>query len=213
MAKHYPYLIIGGGMAADSAARGIRQVDPDRPIGLISREPDAPYNRPPLSKNLWKRGPRPFLLSRIWRNTASLGVDLHLGRTVLHFDPARKQVVDDLGEEYTYEKLLLATGGDPIRLGPPGERVIYFRTLADYQRLRALVETGQRFAVIGGGFIGSEIAAALAGQDKEVTMIFPETGIGARVLPTEISRHLNGNVPGARRARAGRPPGAVDRPG
>ena len=51
---HYPYLIIGGGMAADAAIRGIRELDADRPIGLISAEPDAPYRRPPLSKGLWK---------------------------------------------------------------------------------------------------------------------------------------------------------------
>lgn len=188
---HYPYLIIGGGMAADSAARGIRQVDPDRPIGLISREPDPPYNRPPLSKNLWKKGPRPFPLSRIWRNTASLGVDLHLECTVVDLDPAQKRVTGSQGEEFTYDSLLLATGGDPIQLGPPSERVIYFRTLADYHRLRALTEAGQRFAVIGGGFVGSEIAAALAGLEKDVVMIFPETGIGARVLPEDISDYLN----------------------
>lgn len=191
MPVHYPYLIIGGGMAADSAARGIRQVDPDRPIGLVGREPDPPYNRPPLSKNLWKRGPRPFLLSRIWRNTASLGVELHLGCSIVHINPVQKLVTGSLGEEFTYDALLLATGGDPIQIAPPGERVIYFRTLADYHRLRALAEAGERFAVIGGGFVGSEIAAALAGLEKDVVMIFPETGIGARALPVDISGHLN----------------------
>ncbi len=197
MPVHYPYLLIGGGMAADSAARGIRQVDPDRPIGLVGREPDPPYNRPPLSKNLWKRGPRPFPLSRIWRSTASLGVDLHLGRTILRLDQVQKLAVDDRGGQYTYDKLLLATGGDPIQLAPPGEpggfgeRVLYYRTVADYHRLRALAETGERFAVIGGGFVGSEIAASLAGLEKEVIMLFPEASIGARVLPVDISSYLN----------------------
>ncbi|RPJ50866.1 MAG: FAD-dependent oxidoreductase, partial [Chloroflexi bacterium] len=197
MAMHYPYLIIGGGMAADAAARGIRQVDMEHPIGLIGQESDPPYNRPPLSKGLWKRGPRPMPLSRIWRNTASLGVDLHLGRTVLQLDPTNKQVSDRQGEIYTFDHLLLAIGGTPVRLMQGlenpffAERVIYFRTLADYHHLRALTENSQRFAVIGGGFIGSEIAAALAGLEKDVTMIFPEDGIGARVLPGQVSQYLN----------------------
>lgn len=188
---HYPYLIIGGGMAADAAARGIRQLDMDRPIGLIGLEPDPPYNRPPLSKGLWKRGSRPMQLSRIWRQTDRLGVDLHLGHEVIRLNPVQKEVMDARGEIYQYDRLLLATGGTPLTLGAPHERVIYFRTLADYQRLRDLTESEQRFAVIGGGFIGSEIAAALAGLGKEVSMIFPEPGIGARVLPETVAQYLN----------------------
>jgi 3-phenylpropionate/trans-cinnamate dioxygenase ferredoxin reductase component len=192
--RHYPFLIIGGGMAGDAAVRGIRQIEPDQPIGLIGQESDPPYNRPPLSKGLWKPGPRPMPLARIWRGTESLGVDMHLGRKAVRLDLANKQITDDQGEEYTYDRLLLATGGDPIRLRdqPKSDRVVYFRTLADYQRVRAMAEQRQRFAVIGGGFIGSEMAAALAALGKEVVMIFPESGIGARVLPDEISQHLNG---------------------
>src|SRR5512141_1255790 len=119
MPKHYPYLIIGGGMTADAAARGIRQVDPERPIAIIGQEPDPPYNRPPLSKGLWKtgRGPRGQLpLSRIWRNTASLGVDVLLGRSAMTLDADRKEVTDETGQAYTFDRLLLATGGSPIRL-------------------------------------------------------------------------------------------------
>lgn len=191
MERRYRYLIVGGGMAADAAVRGIRQVDSDGSIGLIGAEPDPPYNRPPLSKSLWKKGPRPMPLSRIWRGTANLGADLHLGRAAAALDPSLKRVIDSQGEEYAYERLLLATGADPIRLVSDHRRVIAFRTLADYHRLRALCEEEQRFAVIGGGFIGSEIAAALAGLGKEVTMIFPEGGIGARLLPPEIAGYLN----------------------
>jgi NADPH-dependent 2,4-dienoyl-CoA reductase/sulfur reductase-like enzyme len=187
MTHHYPYLIVGGGMTADAAVRGIRQVDANGAIGLIGSESDPPYNRPPLSKGLWKRMP----LARIWRNTASLGVDLHLGRTVVHLDAAARYVVDDHGTQYNFDSLLLATGGEPIRLAADSERLITYRTLADYHRLRALMETSQRFAVIGGGFIGSEMAAVLAAHGKDVTMIFPEDGICARVLPADISQHLN----------------------
>jgi len=188
MKRDYPYLIIGGGMAGDAAVRGIRMIDPDRPIGLVGQETDPPYNRPPLSKGLWKGAP----LSRIWRNTHALGVDLHLGRKIIHLDPVQKRAVDDQGDEYTYGRLLLATGGDPIRLSGEHERILYYRTLADYQRLRSLIDQGmQRFAVIGGGFIGSEMAAALTTLGKEVVLIFPEKGIGERALPAEISQYLN----------------------
>lgn len=192
MAQYYPYLIIGGGMAADAAARGIRSIDADAPIGLISAEPDPPYNRPPLSKGLWKPV-RPTPIARIWRNTAGQGVEMHLSRTVVRIDPDQKLVTDDRGEVYQYNKLLLATGGQPIRISPDHERVIYYRTLADYQRLRALAESSQRFLVIGGGFVGSEMAAALSGQGKEVSMAFPESGIAARILPQSISDYLNGS--------------------
>ena len=117
MEQHYPYLIVGGGMTADAAVRGIRQVDAQGAIGLIGDEPDPPYNRPPLSKALWKTGPRPMPLSRIWRGTANLGADLHLGRKVVALDPVTKRVRDAPGGDIPYEQLLLATGGEPIRLG------------------------------------------------------------------------------------------------
>jgi NADPH-dependent 2,4-dienoyl-CoA reductase/sulfur reductase-like enzyme len=87
---------------------------------------------------------------------------------------------------YRYGNLLLATGGSPRRL-PFGNDIIYFRTLDDYRRLRDLTANGQRFAVIGGGFIGSEIAAALAMNHKEVIMLFPGSGIGNRIFPADLS--------------------------
>ena len=79
---HYPYLILGGGMAADAAVRGIRELDAVRPIGLIGEETDPPYARPPLSKGLWKGDP----LESVWRNTAEHGVDLLLGRRATALD-------------------------------------------------------------------------------------------------------------------------------
>ncbi len=184
---NYQYLIIGGGMTAAASVDGIREVDAIGSIGLIGAEPDAPYDRPPLSKALWKGKP----LDIIWRKTETKGVKLHLGRVVKEIVPAQKRVVDDKGDVFTYEKLLLATGGRP-RLFPFGEdEIIYFRTLSDYRRLRALTETGRRFAVIGGGFIGSEIAAALALNGKKVVMIFPGKDIGDRVFPRPLAEFVS----------------------
>lgn len=184
---HYNYLIIGGGMTADAAIRGIREIDTGGTIGLIGAEAHPPYNRPPLSKGLWKGKP----IERIWRKNVERNVALHLGRIASTLDLAAKRIDDDQGTAYTFDKLLLATGGTPRRLPFGGDDIIYFRTLDDYQRLRALSEEKQRFAVIGGGFIGSEIAAALAMNGKEVVMAFPEEGIGARLFPPDLSLFLN----------------------
>jgi len=184
---HYTYLIIGGGMTADAAIGGIRQVDQNGAIGLISAEPHKPYNRPPLSKGLWQ-GEK---LESIWRKTDSQGVEFHLGRKARTLDPRHKSVTDDQGTVYTFDKLLLATGGSPARLPFGGDHIIYFRTLQDYERLRGLTEQVERFAVIGGGFIGSEIAAALATNGKKVALIFPREGIGANIFPRELSLFLN----------------------
>ena len=183
----YRYLIIGGGMTADAAARAIREVDPDGSIGIISADPHPPYNRPPLSKGLWK-GDDPA--KTVWRGTDTLGIDLHLGRRVTAIHPKQKTVTDDRGNVIGYDKLLLATGGTPRRLPMQTGQIIYYRTFDDYLRLRALANEKLRFAVLGGGFIGSEIAAALRMVGREVTMIVPEEGIGARVFPADLSKFL-----------------------
>jgi 3-phenylpropionate/trans-cinnamate dioxygenase ferredoxin reductase subunit len=177
------YLIAGGGMTADAACKGIRDFDPDGAITVVAEEPHPPYARPPLSKGLWKGDEE----STIWRGTADLEVGLRLGRTIVALDLEARRATDDRGEAYAYERLLLATGGRPRRLPFGGDEVIYFRTFDDYRRLRALADADARFLVIGGGFIGSEVAAALAMNARSVTMVFPERGIGARIFPTELS--------------------------
>ncbi len=184
---HHRYLIVGGGMAGDAAVRGIRAVDPDGSIGLISAEPDPPYDRPPLTKGLWKDTEA----DRIWRGTEDLGVALLLGRRVIRLDGDERSAIDDKGTIHTWEKLLLATGGSPRILPGAPPQVIHYRTWRDYLRVREAAATKKRFAIIGGGFVGSELAAALAMNGKEVVMLFPEDGIGARVFPAGHARFLN----------------------
>lgn len=184
--KSYKYLIIGGGLAGDAATKGIRERDPDGTIGMLSMEPDPPYMRPNLSKGLWKGRP----VEKIWRKTEEQGT-LHLDTKAASIDAKNKIVRDTKGEEYTYEKLLLATGGSPNHL-PFGEgNIIYFRNFQDYQHLRHMTEQGDHFVVIGGSFIGSEIAAALTMVGKKVTMIFPEHTISESIFPADLSNFLN----------------------
>jgi 3-phenylpropionate/trans-cinnamate dioxygenase ferredoxin reductase subunit len=181
--KSYRYLIVGGGMSADAVCKGIRSLDTAGTIGLVGEEPYAPYKRPPLTKGLWAADDE----GTIWRKTEEKGVDLHLGRRVVSIETATRTVRDADGDEYGYEKLVLATGGTPRRLGGDDADVIYFRGLADYRRTRALSEEGARFAVIGGGFIGSELAAALCTAQRDVAFVLPETGVGARNFPSDLS--------------------------
>ncbi len=175
-------------MTADAAVRGIRELDRDSAIRILSAEPYAPYARPPLTKALWKGEP----LDSIWKHTEEHGVDLVLGTRAAKLDVAQKQVTDERGVGHRYDRLLLATGGVPRHLPGDNDGVIYFRTVQDYNRVRELAAQHKRFVVIGGGFIGSEIAAALAMNGCDVTMLFPEPGIGARIFPADLSRSING---------------------
>jgi NADPH-dependent 2,4-dienoyl-CoA reductase/sulfur reductase-like enzyme len=185
--RNYKYLIVGGGMTADAAVNGIRELDSKGSIGLISAEADVPYDRPPLSKALWKGKP----LESVWRHTKERNVDLYLQRTVKAIDVEHKTVADDKNEVYSFDKLLLATGGSARKLPFGGDDILYYRTVGDYRRLRDWTSKGKRFAVIGGGFIGSEIAAALAMNDKEVVMLFPGRAICDRIFPSDLSQFLN----------------------
>jgi 3-phenylpropionate/trans-cinnamate dioxygenase ferredoxin reductase subunit len=183
---HYPYLIVGAGMTADAAVRGIREIDAQGAIGVIGAEADPPYARPPLTKALWKGDP----LDSVWKWTAQAGAQLHLGRRATGIDLHGKTLTDDVGATYTYDKLLLATGGTPRRLGAGAEHVLHFRTLADYRILRELAKPDAAIAVIGGGFIGSELAAALSMAGCKVTMLFPDAGIGGRIFPADLAAFL-----------------------
>jgi 3-phenylpropionate/trans-cinnamate dioxygenase ferredoxin reductase component len=183
----YRYLIVGGGMTGDSACRGIRDVDGDGTIGLVGSEQHEPYARPPLTKALWKGKPE----DSIWRGTTKWSVDLHLGRRIVTLDLDGHTATDDAGDTYEYERLLLATGGAPRTLPEAPDGVIFFRTVDDYRRLREKAGTGVRVAVVGAGFIGSELAASLTMNGCTVTILFPGEGIGDRLFPKDLARFVS----------------------
>jgi len=183
----YKYLIVGGGMAADAAARAIHERDPQGSLAIFGRELDPPYTRPNLSKGLWKGKS----VEKIFRHTQDTGAQLHLGRIITELDLDDKKVRDDEGNWHGFDKLLIATGGTPRELPFDVEGINYYRNLSDYRHLRAATENNDNFGVIGGGFIGSEISAALTMNGKKVTMLFPEDGISARLFPADLSHFLN----------------------
>ncbi len=186
------YLIVGGGMTADSAARGIREKDPEGGVCMVSNDSDPPYYRPPLSKSLWTGDEE---LENLDIDTKSIeNIEILLNRTITNINKDQKEATDDQGNEYTYEKLLLATGGTPKTLPIKTDAdIIYYRTLSDYKNLKEQVDKYNSFGVIGGGFIGSEIVAAIKmyKPTAEITIIFPESGIGALVFPKALSDFLN----------------------
>ena len=141
MESKHEYAIVGGGLAGAAAIEGIRERDQVGSVLLLGRELDDPYDRPPLSKQLWfgkKKLDDVYLHGRDWYTANK--VELKLGRTVTHLDRAGRTLVDDQGDRYNYDKLLLATGGTPRRLQIPGgdlDGVCYYRTLSDYRRTRS----------------------------------------------------------------------------
>jgi NADPH-dependent 2,4-dienoyl-CoA reductase/sulfur reductase-like enzyme len=179
----YRYLVVGGGMTADAACKGIREHDADGTIGLVGDDPHPPYKRPPLTKGLWTGSSE----DSIWCRTEGARVDLRLGRRILAVDVEQRRATDDRGDEYEYERLLLATGGRPRTFAADAGDVVYFRTLDDYHHVRERAAAGASFVVIGGGFIGSELAASLSTTGCKVTMVFPEPGIGWRLFPADLA--------------------------
>ncbi len=193
-ARNYQYIVVGGGLAGASAVEGIRERDKQGSVLLISREAHLPYDRPPLSKKLWfgkKTLESIFLHDGAYYHNE--GISVQLATTVTAIDSAKKTVTDDQGKVHGYDKLLLATGGAPRRLAITGgdlDGISYFRTLDDYLLLRQGAKEGATAVVIGGGFIGSEIAAALAITKVKVTMLFPEPYLVSRVFPAGLGKAI-----------------------
>lgn len=183
------YVLIGGGLAADAAAKAIREADPEGSVTLVTAEGDAPYRRPHLSKALWSGGD----VAKALLGTAGHGVDVITGRRATTLDTAARRVVLDGGDALDYDQLLIATGARARALpGLPAEGpVVAYRTLADYRLARERSGEGRRALVVGGGFVGAELAAGLKNAGTEVHVVFPEKGIGANRFPEALGQALN----------------------
>lgn len=191
MSHDYDYLIIGGGMTADAAAKGIREKDADGTIGIVGEESTAPFPRPALSKKLWTDPD--FTEADAALDTADeTGATVHLGARADTVDRDARTVTTSTGETYTYGRLLLATGGHPRQVSglPPSSRVIYYRTLEHYHRLRAASADHPHVAVVGGGYIGTEIAAALVQEGCRVTLVHPADVLGSATFPPVVADEI-----------------------
>jgi 3-phenylpropionate/trans-cinnamate dioxygenase ferredoxin reductase subunit len=160
-------LIVGGGLAAQRAAETLRARDHRGPIRVVCGEPEPPYDRPPLSKELNATPFRP----PGWY--AEQDVELLLGRRAARLEPAPRRVLLDDGDALVYDELIVATGAHPRRLpalaGRPNVHVL--RTLADTRALRDALVPGVRLAIVGAGFVGQEVAATARRLGADVTLI------------------------------------------
>lgn len=185
----FDYVIVGGGLAGASAIQGIRELDTQGSIRLIGEETHLPYDRPPLSKKLWFGKARvEDIFIHDQRFYDDLGVSMMLGTRVVKLDTKEKSITVANGERYGFGKLLLATGTKPRQIAIPGgelEGICYYRTLDDYLRFKSEAKARQSVLIVGGGFIGSELAAAL-NSSLEVSMIFPSATLCRRVFPEKL---------------------------
>ena len=192
--KKYDYIIAGGGLAGASAVEGIRERDAKGSMLLIGEERHLPYNRPPLTKGLWtgkKKVEDIFVQKADFYSRQN--VEIRRGTKVVSIDSEAMSVTDNAGTVYGFEKLLLATGGMPKRLPVPGGElpgIIYYRYLDDYLAIQPKAQEGKSVVVIGGGFIGTEIAAALSLKNLKVTMVFPANRPCNRIFPDYLGEHV-----------------------
>jgi 3-phenylpropionate/trans-cinnamate dioxygenase ferredoxin reductase subunit len=187
-------LIVGAGHAGGTAAALLRQNGHEGPITLVGAEPLPPYQRPPLSKG-WLKGETGIddLLLRPAAFYADKGIDLCLDTRVRAIDPAARRVTLDDGQAIAFTHLILATGSRLRRLDAPGvdlPGVLALRTVADAEAIRAALSPGARLAVVGGGYIGLEVAASARALGAQVVVFEREPRLLARVASVELSEHF-----------------------
>ncbi len=190
-----PIVVVGGGLAAATFVSELRERDPERPIVLFTEEAHAPYERPPLSKDLLlgKGGPDdPIVHDAPWY--ADHGVDLRLGTRVTAIDLAGRTVTAG-GEQTAYGALVLATGARPRRFAmadDSGAPIAYLRTLDDALALKSELQDGRRIAIVGAGWIGLEVAAAAREHGAAVTVLESAAQPLLRVLGEEVAEIFAG---------------------
>lgn len=167
------FILIGGGHASASVARELRRKGFDGNITIISDEPHPPYQRPPLSKDFLAGE---VALEDIWSTEpdwyAENNVTLRLSTSARHIDVETLKVTLDNGEVLDADAILIATGVSPRKFeGVTSSKVHYLKTIADSEAIKAELKPGRRLIVVGGGFIGLEIAAAARKADVEVIVL------------------------------------------
>jgi 3-phenylpropionate/trans-cinnamate dioxygenase ferredoxin reductase subunit len=192
--EHASYVIVGGGLAAVAAADAIRRRDREGRIVVISNEPHAPYDRVPLSKD--------YLLGHMERDDIFLRrarfyergkIELMLGQPVTALELDQHRVALASGDRISFDKLLLATGGRPRRLPIPGDDlqgVFYLRNVEDTEAIRKAVEGATRAVVVGGGFIGCELACAFTQFGLHTTVVELTPGVLSLAIDAETSQFI-----------------------
>ena len=177
--RNYESIILGGGMVAGYAAKEAVEGGLQRgKLAIVSVDEALPYERPPLSKSFLagKDNEQSVLINdeKFYREH---GIDVHLKTLVKKIDVAGKKVVAKSGDEFGFQKLVLATGARVRTLDVPGAdrgHVLYLRSLTDSARLRNELQSAKKVSVVGASFIGMEVASQSAQQGRETTMIFPQ---------------------------------------
>lgn len=190
--QHFDTLIVGGGHAGASAAAALRQLGYAGSVAILGAEPEAPYERPPLSKD-YLSGEKTFdrLLIRPEAFWAERDIELLLGRTVERVAPLEHQVTTADGETFSYGHLIWAAGGRPRRLSCAGADlagVHSVRTRADVDQMAAELPQVGQVVIIGGGYIGLEAAAVLTKLGKSVVLLEALDRVLARVAGEPLSR-------------------------
>lgn len=187
----YDYVLVGGGMGAGFATLGIREQDQEGSILIISNETHVPYERPALTKKLW-------IDDEFQEEDIKIGaedeenVEIVFEREVGKVSPEDQTVTLENGDVVHYGNLLLSTSGEPNTIeGPEDEDVFTFRELDDYRKLRARSGDNQEVLIVGGGYIGSELAASLSQNNTNVTMVFPQEQLGADMFPEALLEEYN----------------------
>ena len=190
MQYSYKYIILGGGMAGANAAMEIRKYDRKGTLLIVTQETDKPYYRPPLSKEFWTEPDYPK--ETIYYNISVVeSIDILTGTTVKQINADQQTIEIESGEIYQYEKLLYSLGGAPKWIdGLESERVLALRNLKDYRNLRKLAKPGSKVIIVGGGWVGAELAAGLKLNDMDVTLVFPNEVLNEKRLPRMLAKEF-----------------------
>ncbi len=191
MSADVDFLIVGGGLAGAYCASELRKRGTEGSILLVGREPEPPYERPPLSKE-YLRGEKTLeeAYVRPVGDYESHDIELLSGRRAVTLDASIRQLNLDDGTNLTYDALLIATGAEPRRLSSTRgyvDGIHYLRTVRDADALRSAAAAANSIAVIGGGWIGSEVAASLRQLGHDVTLVSNLPRPLERVLGPEVA--------------------------